>query len=229
MAVGSTTHLSRSSNYFTGPGAPANRQNGDIGSPWTPTAHLDLGAPTLASATFIVNAQAVAGAGNVATLANTVLDVPRALTAKSSSASDTTQTVLITGADVYGQTMSELIALNGTSAVNGKKAFKTVTTVFVSAVMVGNVSVGNTSILGLPCCVAAGGLISSKFTNNTADTGTFVAAVTTSPATTTTGDVRGTYSPSGTLDGSAHVFLHVVPVVAATPDPDTAAYGVTQV
>ncbi len=229
MAVGSTTHLSRSSNYFTGPGSTPNRQNGDVGSPWNPTAHLDLGAPTLASATFIVNAQAVAGAGNIATLANTALLTPRALTAKSSSASDTTQTVLITGTDFYGQTMSELIALNGTSAVNGKKAFNVVTSVFASGVMVGTLSVGNTSILGLPCCVAAGGVISSKFDVNTADTGTFVAAVTTTPATTTTGDVRGTYSPSGTLDGSKHVFLHVVPVVAATPDPDTAAYGVTQV
>ncbi len=246
MAQGSTNHLSRATNYYTGPGAPANRRLvdpttgltdaklGSVGIPYTNLANINLGTPSLATTTFIVNAQAVAGAGNVATLAHTALDVPRALRVTSSSAGDTTQTVLVTGLDLYDAVMSELFTLNGTASIAGKKAFKSVTTVFVSAALAGNLSVGNSSVLGLPVAVDVGGLIIGKFGTNTADAGTFVKADRTTPATTTTGDTRGTYAPAGTLDAATQVTVLVAPAIGhlagvSVNEASQQSYGVTQV
>ncbi|MGZ6673869.1 MAG: hypothetical protein ACXVFM_16125, partial [Solirubrobacteraceae bacterium] len=95
-----------------------------------------------ASATFIVNAQAVAGTAAIAQ-ANTVLDFPRTLQFVSSNAGDTTQTITVVGTDDYGVAMSSTTALNGTTVVHGTKAFKTVSSVKSSGALAGNLSVGS--------------------------------------------------------------------------------------
>jgi len=180
--------------------------------------------PAALSATAIAAAQAVAAAGNL-TLAATSVDVPRALQIVSTGAGDTTQTALISGKDMYGQPMSELIAFNGTTPVLGKKAFLTISSVYISAALAGNASVGTTDILGLPYAVNSRNYVQTAVNGAFVTTGTLAAAVTTSPATTTTGDVRGTYAPATATDGSKRYTLWIF---VKDPDTQTGLYGVTQ-
>lgn len=187
-------------------------------------------------------AQAVAAAGNLTLTAGTgvtrtadgryVLDTPRCITIDSSGAGDTTQTATVYGYDVYGQPMSEAIAFNGVTEVSGTKAFKSVTRIAVSAALAGNANAGFNDKLGLPVKVAnAGYIISVKWDGVLADdAGTLVAADATSPATTTTDDVRGTYTPSSAADGSKRLVMAIaLPAIAVGPNATrVGALGVTQ-
>ena len=149
-------------------------------------------------------------------------DVARGLTVKSSDVGDTAQTVKVIGTDFYGNPVSETLTLNGTTAVNGKKAFKTVTSAYVSAAMTGNLTIGTTDVLGLPFVAATKSRIIDVFFNDAKDaSATIVVANATSPATATTGDVRGTIDPNTACDGLKEV------VVIMVPDP-TNPFGVAQ-
>lgn len=191
-------------------------------------------------------AQAVAAPGNLVLTAGPavtatvdlsgvtryVLDTPRCITIDSTGAGDTTQTALVRGYDVYGQAMSELIAFNGTTAVAGQKAFKSVVSIAISAALAGNGFAGFSDVLGLPVRVTnAGYIVSAKWDNTLADNaGTFAAADTTSPATTTTNDVRGTYLPSSAADGSKRLVMCIaVPALGCGPNATRiGAFGVDQ-
>lgn len=193
--------------------------------------------PVALAANNICAAQAIAGPQaaliNGALAANGVatLDVPRAVQVDSSSAADTTQTVLVSGTDTYGQKMSELIALNGTTNVLGAKAFKTITSVTISAAMAGNFTLGTTDVFGLPLRVSdAGYLARVGWAGALAgDAGTFVAADAT-PATTGTGDVRGTYVPSSAANGARRLVVGILlPALAVGPNATrVGAVGVNQ-
>lgn len=171
--------------------------------------------PATLSTTAVAAAQAVAGAANLtingasASGGVATMDVARALQMVSTNAGDTTQTVTVTGTDYYGQTQTEVKTLNGTTVVNFLKAFKTVTRVAVSAACAGNVSVGNRDAFGLPFAVTDAAYIASVKWASTlaADAGTFVAAVTTSPNTSSLGDVRGTYLPSSAANGTRRLVM----------------------
>ena len=185
--------------------------------------------PTAASATAVVNAQAVAAAGNV-TIANGTLDVARGLTVKSSASGDTSQGVYVTGTDYWGQAQTEYFLLNGVTGVAGKKAFKTVTQVYVGAALAGNVSVGTTDVFGLPYRVNdAGYLLRTGWAGAVADdAGTFVAADA-ATASNTTGDVRGTYDPSSAANGTNRLVIAIgLTAIQAGPNAtQTGAIGVT--
>lgn len=196
--------------------------------------------PAALSATGVCAAQAVAGAGNAtingasATAGVASFDVARAISAVSSNAGDTTQTVTVTGTDYYGQAQTERLTLNGTTTVNGKKAFRTITQVAVSAALTGNLSVGTTDIFGLPYVVTDGGyLLRTGWAGAVADNaGTFVAADTTSPATLTTGDVRGTFVPTGSAANGSRRLVIAIGLTAIQAGPNAtqlAAIGVTPV
>ena len=193
--------------------------------------------PEAASATAVCAAQAVAGAGNAtingasASGGVATFDVARGVNVDSSNVGDTSQTVTVTGTDYWNQAQTETIALNGTTAVAGKKAFKTITQVAVSAALAGNLTVGSTDVFGLPYRVTdAGYILRSGWAGALADdAGTFVAADTTSPATATTGDVRGTYVPSSSANGSRRLVLALgLTGLQAGPNAtQTGAIGVT--
>lgn len=202
--------------------------------------------PLTLQAAGLAAAQAVASAGNLTLTAGTgvtttvdatgvtryVLDVPRAVRVVSSGAGDTTQTVTFYGYDVYGQAMSQAVTLNGVTPVVSTKVFKSIYRIAVSAATAGNVSAGYADVFGLPVRVTdAGYVISVKWAAALADdAGTFVAAVTTDPATTTTGDVRGTYAPSSAANGSRRLVMALaVPAIGAGPNATrVGAFGVTQ-
>ncbi len=190
--------------------------------------------PTTIVTTAVAAAQAVAGAANLtlngtlATAGVVTFDVPRCATVLSTNAGDTAQTATFYGTDAYGVALTNTVTLNGTSTVITTKAFKTITRVAISAVTVGNISSGNSDTLGLPYRVDAYEYLAPIVYNATvvtASTG-FTAAVTTSPATATTGDVRGTYALQTASNGSRRF---VARIYSANANTSTGLYGVAQV
>lgn len=145
-----------------------------------------------------------------------VLDVPRCVTVNAAGAN--TSTFTIYGYDVYGQKMSETIAAPSTSTVATTKAFKSVTRISISAAAGSAIIAGYNDKFGFPLRVTDAGYLAQVKWDNTlaANAGTFVAADTTSPATTTTDDVRGCFTPSSAADGSKRlVALIALPALAA--------------
>jgi hypothetical protein len=161
------------------------------------------------------------------------LDCPRAVSIVSGTGTLTNRNVTISGYDYYGQAMSEVIA-TGTvqsTTVNGKKAFFQIASATISGALGATIAVGTTDILGLPVRVFNVAYIASVKSNNTLaqDAGTFVAAVT-AAATTTTGDVRGTYVPATASNGIVRTVMGVLlPGIAVGPNATrVGALGVTQ-
>ena len=161
------------------------------------------------------------------------LDVPRAVATTTGAGSPTTRNVTISGYDYYGQPMSEVIATGAVASttVNGKKAFFQISSITISGSPVVTVAVGTTDILGAPVRMTNVAYVSSVRWDSTLamDAGTFVAAVTTA-ATTTSGDVRGTYVPSSATNGTKRLVMGVLlPAIAVGPNSTrTGALGVTQ-
>jgi hypothetical protein len=180
------------------------------------------GAVTLTAGTSV---KSVTTAGGVTVLQ---LDCPRAVKVNCST---TARAFTVSGYDYYGQAMSETItvAVAGT-AVTGKKAFFQITgaTIAGSATAV---VIGTSDKLGLPVRVFNVSYIASVKSNDTLaqDTGTFVAADT-ATATTTTGDVRGTYAPATASDGIVRTTMGILlPAIAVGPNATrVGALGVTQ-
>lgn len=135
--------------------------------------------------------------GALATAGVATMDVPRNIVAAWTG----TAILTVTGTDYYGQTQTESSG-SGTS-FTGKKAFATITAVNVSANVTG-ATVGTGNVLGLPFKINSGDFFAPVFLD-AADAGTVVIADNTNPATATSGDVRGTYAPAGTLNGAKFV------------------------
>lgn len=182
---------------------------------------ISLGAPDALITNGVMAAQSRTNAGALTvngTLASNsivTLDVPRNVIADSGGAD--TAVLTVTGKDEYGQTMSEALTLNGTTAVPGKKAFKQVTAITCSAAVANGAFIGTGDVLGLPVFLPKGGHILGQLENGTAATaGTVVAGIATGGgSTTTTGDVRGTYDPNSACDGDI-----VFQLLVSLPDPD---------
>lgn len=207
--------------------------NGTASLPGTATSPIYVYSivPATMATNNIATAQAVAAAGNL-TIAGTLasagvatLDVPRIVRVTSSDAGDTTQTATVYGTDVYGISMSEVISFAGAATISGKKAFKTVTRIAISAALAGNASAGTGDTFGIPYVATSRNYVLTAYNGGFVTTGTFTGGDTTSPATTSTGDVRGTYSVPSASDGSKILTMWIYVV---NPDTQTGLYGVTQ-
>ena len=158
------------------------------------------------------------------------LDCPRAVKVNCST---TARAFTVSGYDYYGQAMSEVIASSGSAStkVNGKKAFFVITGITVSGGTTVAITIGTTDILGCPVRILDNAYIVHAGYNNTLadNAGTAVAAVT-ATATTTTGDVRGTFVPASATDGIKRLVLTIaLPAIAVGPNATrTGAFGVTQ-
>lgn len=177
---------------------------------------VDLGSPIVGDADGVCASQAITalagGTINGALASGGVADLR--LTGRNVVAAWTgTAVMTVTGTDIFGNVLVESSA-SGTS-LTGKKAFKTVTSVAVSADVTG-ATVGTGNVLGLPVRLPAAGNILRELENGaTATAGTTVGALASStPSTATTADVRGTYVPNSTPDGSKGFQL-----ICALPDP----------
>jgi len=171
---------------------------------------INLGKPVAADADGIVASQAATLASGLATGINgalasdgaAVLDVPRNVVAAWTG----TAVLTVTGTDEYGNAISESSA-SGTS-LTGKKAFKSITSVTTSADITG-LTVGTAKVLGLPAWLAGTGDVIKELQDGAAATAGTVVAGDTTTATATTGDVRGTYAPNGTPNGTLRFELIV--------------------
>lgn len=150
------------------------------------------------------------------------LDVARNITAAVTHGSSVVaMTIVVTGFDAWGVAVSETltIAATGTSqSAAGKKAFKHVYSIAITAAAdaeANTLNLGWGDVLGLSYKLSNKADVIAFF-NGAQDTApTVVAAVTTSPATATTGDVRGTIVPGSACDGSeVRVWMHIT-------DPNT--------
>lgn len=237
--VSSTTVVGGFEDFFANP-APMDLGVGPLGR-----IYIWDTVPVVLSAANVCASSAPSGAGSLALLTTSTLgnryitradgtvcvqlDVPRALQVNTST---TARAVTVTGYDVYGQPMSEVITVTvAATPVSGKKAFFQVTgaTIAGSATAV---TVGTTDVLGLPIRMTDFGYIQHIGYNNTlADAaGTPIVADQTNPATTTTGDVRGTYTPASATDGIKRLVMSLaVPAIACGPNATRlGALGVNQ-
>lgn len=164
---------------------------------------INLGKPIASDSDGAVASQAATAAGGLATGINGALasggmatfDVPRNVVA----AWTNTAVLTVTGTDEYGNVIRESSA-SGTS-FTGKKAFKTVTAVSVSADVTG-LTVGTSKVLGLSVFLASAGEVLRELQDGAAPTAGTVVAGDVTTATATTGDVRGTYAPNSNPNGS---------------------------
>jgi len=198
--------------------------------------------PQAAVTNNIAASQAPSGAGSLTLTAGTSaksvtrtdgttviqLDLPRAIKVNCST---TARAFTVSGYDYYGQSMSEVITVaTAGTAVTGKKAFFQVSGVTIAGSATAAV-VGTSDVLGLPVRVFNVAYVTSVKSNNTLaqDAGTFVAADM-ATATTTTGDVRGTYTPATASDGIVRTVMTIaLPGIAVGPNATrVGALGVTQ-
>ncbi len=176
--------------------------------------------------------------------------VTRNLTIAAASIGSGTTAVLVSGYDIYGVPMTEILTADGTTLVNGKKAFKYVSSIVVSVaattVTPADLSIGAGDIYGFPLRVDKWEYTESRFNGGLQIHSTAMVAAVTTLATNTSGDVRGTQNFStgmfGAATGSAVVgagFNGVkrlvvkmqVPQIRITqsnPNAYTSMFGVTQ-
>lgn len=243
-------NITNAENLFTGEAyfGPAN--DALRGIPMTPLALISLGAPIVGDTNALIVAATTTELPDTETVTYTfpaasaspqdganltgVLDFPRNITCLTTHGSSiVAMTVLVTGTDEYGIVMSELItiAATGTSETDvGAKAFKTVTSIAITSASdaeANTLNMGMGDVLGLPYRVDSGGLLAVIEDNDPSPVSSgFVPAVTTDPATTTTGDVRGTYDPAQTLNGT---LVTRVLVLVSSRDTKVGAFGIDQV
>ncbi len=169
---------------------------------------INLGAPDVLDADGVVlsgiltEAATAAITGALASGGVATFDVPRNIVITGAT-NVTAVTFRVTGTDVYGNVMVENITGPvGATTTAGKKAFKTVTAVTVSATTTAAVTVGTGDVLGIPIALAEKALVVKELEDGAlATAGTLLGAVRTT-ATAATGDVRGTYDPNSACDGA---------------------------
>jgi hypothetical protein len=143
-------------------------------------------------------------------------------------------TFTVAGYDIYGYPMTQLVTVAaGVNTVNTLKTFKAVTSVtpnFTDSSH--NYSVGTADLFGFGLLASFFGdvLINWNSAVITASAG-FTAADTTTPATTATGDVRGTYATQASAsDGTKRMMIRVTPTLGSlVTNPTTGLFGQPQI
>lgn len=136
-------------------------------------------------------------------------------------------TFLVVGFDLYGQPQTETIVVGAAATKNGKKGFKFVTSVTSQTTDAHNYSVGTSDIYELPLRADTYGYVISTYGNLPVTAPGFVAADATSPATATTGSVRGTIDMSGSPSDGVKRLTIMQGVSPANMTSITGTYGVT--
>lgn len=242
VSQSSTTLYANLSNASFEDPAPMSLGVGPLGRIYVfdviPQAKSNTALSAAASYAAAANATLAAGAGVKAVVTNTgstvyQLDTPRAVSITIGTGTITATNITVSGYDYYGQAMSEVISTGTTQSttVNGAKAFYQVSQVAVAGDCGGTVSVGTSDVIGLPVRVTDAAYIARAGYNNTLaeNAGTFVAAAT-ATATTSTGDVRGTFTPASATDGIKRLVIGILlPAIAVGPNATRqGALGVTQ-
>jgi hypothetical protein len=169
--------------------------------------YVEFGAPATAAATSIVVAQDMTTAGTLTTFAGTYTPGVEGMmgrygrTLQIVGSGATTGTVTIKGRDYLGQSMVESLTLNGTTAVNGQKAFRYVDSITWTATAAINLSVGTFTRLGLPYRAQTTQITNELMNGSTVAAGAITVG-STAVQTATTADPRGYYVPSTVPNGT---------------------------
>jgi hypothetical protein len=148
-----------------------------------------------------------------------------------SAGNDASATFSVKGYDLYGYPMTENITGVSGATASGKKAFKFVSSVTPAGTLSGsNVSVGTQDVFGFPIQSAFWASLDIYWNSAfvTSITG-WTAASTTTPATSVTGDVRGTYNVQSAADGVKILQVYCnIDALMTQNMPTTGLFGVTQ-
>jgi hypothetical protein len=185
---------------------------------------VPLGAPSAASPTSILNAQSTAAAGTVDVRNNpgAAIGAPYGRNLQVVISATATITVTVRGQDYLGQALTENFAFTsgGGTTLTGVKAFKNVQTVTTSVGVAGTMNVGQGAALGLPYKTEN---VSREMANGSpvASVGTLQLPSLADPATPTSLDPRGLYTPVTTVNG-----LNIISAVCAClNDVNSANHG----
>jgi hypothetical protein len=148
-----------------------------------------------------------------------------------SAGNDGTATFLVSGYDIYGFPMTQLLTGADAGDADTLKAFKYILSVTPAGTLSGsNVSVGTLDVFGFPLFASAFAYTTIYWNSALITASTdFVAGVPTSPSTNLLGDVRGTYAAPDASDGVKSLQVIWRPSVAGLQAGVTGVYGVTQV
>lgn len=147
-------------------------------------------------------------------------------------ASGTGGTFTVAGYDWYGYPMTQLVTVGaGVNTVNSTKAFKFISSITPNFTDAHNYSVGTADIFGFNLAADVFADVDIYWVGVKQLLATFTAAVTTSPATTTTGDVRGTFTAGSASDNSKRLDIFVQTPLSRISNASmaTGLFGVAQV
>lgn len=197
--------------------APLTLQTNNIATTQTPGAAGNLALTAGTGVTAVIDANGVT---------RYVLDVPRAIKISCAGA-DSGRTFTLTGHDFYGQLQTATQAGAGTGNTISTKTFADITSVSVDAATAGAITVGTADVFGLPAAISNVAYVLSHLWDSTlaANAGTFVAADATSPATASTGDVRGTYAQSGNASNGTRRLVLALGLTAIQVGPNATRLG----
>lgn len=171
--------------------------------------------------------------------------VCRALSVTAASIGSGTTSILISGYDIYGFPMTEVIQASGTTNVNGKKAFKYVlsavtTSTAATTVTPANITIGVSDVFGLNIRSDKWEYMNIFWNGNWAPTSAGWTAALSTTSTATTIDVRGQINAStlavataASTNGARRLTIMMsVPLqnmVNATPLNNSTLFGTAQV
>jgi hypothetical protein len=167
---------------------------------WNGGTRTSFGAPAAAGATIIANAvsASVAGTFDLSSVTPFPETYGRIISLVASAAY--AGVVTVNGWDYLGQPIREDITANGATPVAGKKAFKSFLNYIIATTGAVTLNIGSGAQLGLPYKALR---VAWEIANGQAvAAGTLVQATLTDPQTQTTGDPRGTYTPTTALNGT---------------------------
>lgn len=206
MTTIATRTFQQGFNYYV----PAMQAGGDLGQALD--GRIDFGTPAVAAAANLLSGQSIATAVDTTTLLLTAASTQteaimgrfgRQLQVVASGAA--TSTVDLYGRDYLGQKIRETLTLNGTTAVQGKKAFRYLDRVVAGVTAATTINLGTGTGLGVPYNAVK---VLNEIVDEVSGTvGTLTAGVLTDPQTATAGDPRGTYVPNYTPNGTKRLKL----------------------
>lgn len=161
-------------------------------------------APVAAANTGILAAQTLPASGTTTVTSGfSTPDYPRTVRIKG-NATGISGNVVVTGTDILDQTVTDTIAANGSSAVDGAVAFKTITSaVFPTRNASGDtISIGPGPALGLDCYIDANSFRGFSGVSSSTNDATAIS--------------KNTVTLSASLDGSTNQALNYVPATFPT-------------
>lgn len=148
-----------------------------------------------------------------------------------SAGNDSSGTATVRGYDLYNFPMTETITLSNGTVATGKKAFKYVASITPGGTLSGsNLSAGQSDTIGFMLRSDLFQYLQIYWPDTTlisSNTG-YTAAVTTSPATATTGDVRGTYALQTASNATRRLVMFLT-LPVANVGTAVGVTGVTQI